>query len=562
MNQVIIYMLKAGMSLAVLYLVYQLFLSRDTMYSRNRTFILASFVLSLILPLISIQTRQPHDIQFFGAELSAVNVGEDPGRVQNDSVWSMLLQWQNLLLIIYFAGMLLAGLKLLTELAGLAILIIRKGKNGEKIVFLNNSKTSGFSAFGHIFIDKSLDPHDAGEIIRHEQKHLDRMHFFDILLAESLKVIQWFNPFIYMFDKSLRAVHEYQADEECLSSGIPVHSYQGLVMNQVFRARIFNPSNSFSNPTLIKKRMIMMTKKRSKALANLKILLVLPGLAALLIVFSTCSEKMSFTDSTITEVAAPSNAPVSKAGEMEPFVVVEEMPMFPGGDSALLAYIATNTTYPPAAKQNNIQGKVIIRFAIKPDGYVDRISVLKSVDPELDKEAVRVVSTLPQFKPGKQGGQPVPVWYMVPINFALSGNKQSVLKFENAPPPPPPPPADGANVIKETASDKGAAPAPFMIVEQMPEYPGGDAGMLTYIATNIKYPEYAKTNKITGQVIVRFVVSAAGKVEMISVLKGVHPELDAEAIRVVKTLSDFKPGTQGGKPVPVWMMVPINFTLK
>jgi TonB family protein len=569
MNPLVIYMLKAGISLAVLYLIYHFFLSRDTMYRRNRAFILASFVLSLILPLISIQTRQPHDIQFFGAELSAINVGEDPGRIQSDSVWAVLLHWQSLLLIIYVAGMLLAGIKLLTELTGLAILIIRKGKNGEKIVFLNNSKTSGFSAFGHIFIDKNLDPADAGEIIRHEQKHLDRLHFFDILLSELLKVIQWFNPFIYMFDRSLRAVHEYQADEECLSSGIPVHSYQGLVMNQVFRARIFNPSSSFSNPTLIKKRMIMMTKKRSKALANLKILLVLPGLAALLIVFSTCSEKMSFTDSTITEVAAPSNAPVAKAGEMEPFVVVEKMPMFPGGDSALLAYITTNTSYPPAAKQNNIQGKVIIRFCIEPDGNVNRITVLKSVDPELDKEALRVVSTLPKFKPGEHGGQPVPVWYMVPINFALSGNKQSVLKFENAPPPPPPPPADGVTaiadgvtVIKETTGDKGAESAPFVKVEQMPEYPGGEAGMLTHIATNIKYPEYAKTNRITGQVIVRFVVSAAGKVEMISVLKGVHPELDAEAVRVVKTLSDFKPGTQGGKPVPVWMMVPINFTLK
>lgn len=105
--------------------------------------------------------------------------------------------------------------------------------------------------------------------------------------------------------------------------------------------------------------------------------------------------------------------------EPEPFVVVEEMPMFPGGDPALLAYIAEHTNYPEVAKENNIQGRVIVRFCVTARGTVSQISVLKGVDPELDKEAMRVVSTLPEFKPGKQGGKPVPVWYMVPITFTL-----------------------------------------------------------------------------------------------------------------------------------------------
>ena len=105
--------------------------------------------------------------------------------------------------------------------------------------------------------------------------------------------------------------------------------------------------------------------------------------------------------------------------EPEPFVVVEEMPMFPGGDAALLKYVMEHTQYPEVAKENNIQGKVIIRFCVTPKGGVSQVSVLKGVDPELDKEAMRVVTTLPAFKPGKQGGKPVPVWYMVPINFTL-----------------------------------------------------------------------------------------------------------------------------------------------
>jgi len=105
--------------------------------------------------------------------------------------------------------------------------------------------------------------------------------------------------------------------------------------------------------------------------------------------------------------------------EPEPFVVVEEMPMFPGGDAALLLYIGEHTNYPEVAKENNIQGRVIVRFCVTSKGGVNQVSVLKGVDPELDKEAVRVVGTLPTFKPGKQGGKPVPVWYMVPITFTL-----------------------------------------------------------------------------------------------------------------------------------------------
>ncbi len=105
--------------------------------------------------------------------------------------------------------------------------------------------------------------------------------------------------------------------------------------------------------------------------------------------------------------------------EEVPFVVVEEMPSFPGGDAALLKWIGEHTNYPEVAKENNIQGRVIVRFCVTAKGGVSQVSVLKGVDPELDKEAIRVVQTLPAFKPGKQGGKPVPVWYMVPITFTL-----------------------------------------------------------------------------------------------------------------------------------------------
>jgi periplasmic protein TonB len=137
--------------------------------------------------------------------------------------------------------------------------------------------------------------------------------------------------------------------------------------------------------------------------------------------FITADEAQTeVTNKEVVEVQQQVKEEVQEAeAEPEPFVVVEEMPMFPGGETELMKYIMEHTQYPEIAKENNIQGKVIVRFCVTPKGGVSQISILKGVDPELDKEAIRVVSTLPAFKPGKQGGKPVPVWYMVPINYTL-----------------------------------------------------------------------------------------------------------------------------------------------
>jgi protein TonB len=157
--------------------------------------------------------------------------------------------------------------------------------------------------------------------------------------------------------------------------------------------------------------MVMMTKKRTSPFASAKLLIVIPVIG---IVFLAISAYNVIPNSTVTQ----KEEAVNESGA-EPFIVVEEMPMFPGGDAALLKFIGANTMYPEAAKENNIQGKVIIRFCVKPDGSVSLASILKGVSPELDAEALRVVNSLPAFNPGRQGGKAVPVWYMVPISFTL-----------------------------------------------------------------------------------------------------------------------------------------------
>lgn len=134
---------------------------------------------------------------------------------------------------------------------------------------------------------------------------------------------------------------------------------------------------------------------------------------------STDEQVESTVDAEAVEVIEEVQEEVQEEAPQEVFVVVEEMPSFPGGDAELLKFIYENIQYPEIAKENNIQGKVIMRFCVTYKGTVDQVSVSRGVDPSLDEEAVRVIKMLPLFKPGKQGGKPVNVWYSLPISFQL-----------------------------------------------------------------------------------------------------------------------------------------------
>ncbi|MCX6325302.1 MAG: TonB family protein [Bacteroidia bacterium] len=478
MNTLLIYTIKVAVYLIALYLVYYFMLSRDTSYGRNRAFILISLISSLILPFITFQTFKPLDIQFFGKFLSEVLITTSKIGSDASGTGSLAAGPMQAIYSIYIIGVIVLVFKLLIDLANLLFLIIRQKKKGSRIIRFHGFNTAGFSAMGYIFINNRLSTEEAVEIIKHEQNHLKRNHFIDIIFIEAIKAFQWFNPVVYLFNRSLRAIHEYQADQECLNSGVPVVNYQSLLLSQVFKSGAFNLTNSFSNPSLIKKRMIMMTKKRTSALASIKLLIVVPAVGLVFLAISAYKEipkspEQQIVPLTVPEVssitltsaesitASEPNALSSKPSarsksvvkseimvppppppstiasepilnentevkeefindtESTPFVVVEEMPAFPGGDSELLKYIGENTQYPAGAKEKNIQGRVIVRFCITSKGGVNQASVLKGADPELDAEAIRVVNTLPTFKPGKQGGKAVPVWYMVPITFSL-----------------------------------------------------------------------------------------------------------------------------------------------
>jgi TonB family protein len=476
-------MVKASVYMIAFYLVYSTMLSSDTTYVRNRAYILLASASAMILPFFTLQTIRPMDIQFFGKLLSEVFItasSDGTEKISSLSATSVPLQ---IVYSLYIFGVIGLLFKLLVDLVNLLFLIAKQKNKGSRIIRFHGFNTAGFSAMGYIFINTRLSPEESGEIIRHEQNHLIRNHFIDIIFIELIKAFQWFNPVVYLFDRSLRAIHEYQADQGCLSSGVPMVNYQSLLLSQVFKSKAFNLTNSFSNPSLIKKRMIMMTKKRTSTLASIKMLLAVPVAGVVFLAISAYKEIPGQTDiqtvsmtnkqSSPAEVsstpltavtfspATVKSTPVKKEQTVlsysgsetapppppppppqqssvvkeevnkeiketqpeesaeKPYIVVEEMPMFPGGDGELLKYIAMNTQYPETAKTQNIQGRVIVRFCVTAKGGVSQTSILKGVSPDLDTEALRVVNTLPAFRPGRQGGIAVPVWYMVPITFTL-----------------------------------------------------------------------------------------------------------------------------------------------
>ena len=424
MNPLAIYIVKAALYLAAFYLVYSFLLSRDTMFNRNRAFILLSVISSFILPFITIQFSKPFTIPLFGKMLSEVFVTGTKNGSLTASSGGTGPDLMQLVFIIYLTGSVLFMLKLIIDLLELAFLIIRQKSKESHVIRFCGLSTAGFSALGKVFVNAKLTHEEAEEIMKHEQNHLAHNHFLDIFFIEIAKIFQWFNPAIYLFNRSLRAIHEYQADEGCLNSGISVSNYQRLLLNQVFKSKVFNITNSFSNPTLIKKRMIMMTKKRSTLLTNLKLLMVLPVIATVMIAFSSCGGKTKQPETKSEEIAPPPPPPppppfTVKDGDTT-WVKVDILPKYPGGDTALLKYIAENTNYPDAAKTNGVQGRVEVGFVVTEKGTVTDAKVQKSVSPELDAEALRVVSSLPAFeKPGIKDGKPVPVWYAIPITFTL-----------------------------------------------------------------------------------------------------------------------------------------------
>ena len=287
------------------------------------------------------------------------------------------------------------------------------------------SPHESFSFFHWIFI-KQEDLHNA-PIYFHEKQHAKYWHSLDITVLKLLQTILWFNPFLFLFEKELRLQHEYAVDNLVLNKGTKKKDYQQLLLNQVFNTEFNLITNNF-NQSFLKNRFIMMTKQEPKKVSTL-LLMALFGLIIIAPLAISCSMEPE-TISNETEITEPQKLVViDEASPVDPeedapieektFLVVDEMPEFIGGEKAMYNYIAKNISYPVKAKEAGVTGRVFVSFIIEKDGSISKVEVMRGIGSGCDKEAVKVISSMPKWKPGKQRGKEVRVQYRMPINFLL-----------------------------------------------------------------------------------------------------------------------------------------------
>lgn len=525
MKEFLIYMLKANLALAVFYIGYRLLFVRDTFFGARRVYLLSAIAFSFIYPAIHIPEwiSQQQTMQVVVAQYTQL-----PDFVVTSPKTSALTM-TNVAVIIYFT---VAAVLLLYMLMQLVSLVVIKHKSKIAIVQnttirVLNTANAPFSFFGMIFLNPDLySENEIGEILTHEQTHVKQWHSIDTVLGQLLTVVCWFNPFAWLLRSEIHQNVEFLADSKVLKRGHEAHDYQMHLLQLSTSAITMNykVTNHF-NISSLKKRIIMMNKQKTSKTNLWKYLMAVP--VAIVLVIASNVQTLSASVNNLQN--SFSTEKITNDDSDHVYRVVERMPEFPGGTEALMGYLSKNVKYPESAKKNSVQGKVIIQFIVNKKGQVVSPKITKSVSPELDAEALRVIRAMPQWEPATQHGKTVDCMYTISIAFKLSHEQDSEKVFN--------------------------------VVEKMPEFPGGMPALMKFLSENIKYPEAAKQNNIQGKVICQFIVDKNGNVVNPKILKSVNADLDSEAIRVINLMPAWTPGEQKGTKVNCKYSIPINFKL-
>lgn len=423
-----LYLLQVNVGLILFYALYKLVCTRDTFFRSRRFILIVSLVLPFILPFIDVREwlesgdRMIMLTHFdYSAVLPEIVVGSEVAETGNRVF--VLSEWIGYL---YLAGVLVLLVRLVVQAFSLYRLIIRmpeKAINGVRVKCLN-APSGPFSFFGWIFMNPAVVKEDEiSEILTHEMAHVKQHHSVDVLFAEMVSICCWINPFAWLLKREVRLNLEFLADRKVMEAGFATKSYQYHLLGLAYNHK-YGLSNNF-NFSHLKQRIIMMNKKKSNAAGHIKYaLFVLPAFALLVAGNISCSQDASQTEDAKEEVVAPvspeaKEAPADSTAKEEVFMVAEQMPEYPGGMKEMLKFLQENVKYPENAMKNNVQGRVIVQFVVEKDGTPTEFKVLRSVDPDLDAEALRVMKAMPKWKPGMQKGQVVRVKFTVPVSFKL-----------------------------------------------------------------------------------------------------------------------------------------------
>ena len=472
MTAFLIYVLKSALVLALLVSLFIIFMSRETFHRVNRYIMLSIVFLALLLPAVNLGIESPFNglgdaiEDYFAAEEPEVVVGDiaidmsafDELPVLPEAplgapsvitpVKEEPFSWLLLAAVVYFAGVALLVVRQVVMYVQVARMIARgrvvdasmygcKGIN----LRVHRGKEKPFSWFRWVVVSENDLGEGAREILIHETAHAHAGHSWDIVLADAVIIMQWFNPLAWIMKNSLKDIHEFEADEAVINSGVNAKQYQLLIIKKAVGARLYSIANSF-NHSLTKKRITMMCKEKSKKWRCAKALYIVPVAAIAALAFTTVEPVNAAESETLpkgSEIIANNEKETAENyvqqlpdGDDKVYQVCENPPAFPGGTYAMYKYLADNIKYPADAKAAGKEGRVIVQFVVRKDGSVSDVSVVRSVgNASLDNEAVRVVSSMPKWSPGTQGGKPVNVQYTLPVQFKLSGGKINNEKREN-----------------------------------------------------------------------------------------------------------------------------------
>jgi TonB family protein len=467
MTGFLIYDAKVAVLIVVFYMFYRLLLSKETFHRVNRVVLLSTALLSFVLPLCVITTHQTVVLD----AVPVVSVGDLRSEVLEEESSATL--WQTVIPILYIIGVLATLSHTLLSVWKVMMLVRRSERypqaDGTTLCVVKDD-VPPFSFCSFIVMNHSDYEANDAAVLAHERGHIRLHHSCDVLLVDLLTALQWFNPAMWMLRADLRAIHEYEADGAVLSQGINARQYQYLLITKAASIGGYSIANGISHSTL-KNRITMMLNKKSPRSSFMKLLVLVPivGVALALnaetvndYVYQQPPKKIvkkgkqnaatkigNNSVKIITDTA--SKVRVDKPGESvqpsttkkeakevfttvdknpEFFDVVEQMPQFPDGPAALFEYLGKNIRYPKAAMEADMQGRVIVTFVVMKDGSIGETKVVKSVSPELDEEALRVVQSMPNWTPGMQKGQAVNVKYTIPITFRLDDTKKNAAKTE------------------------------------------------------------------------------------------------------------------------------------
>jgi bla regulator protein blaR1 len=515
MNSFIEYIIKSGFSLTLLYLLYWLVLKNDTHFRLNRIILLLSLVFSFVLPAIRLDILpvtgtqnilSPFDVNF----VEPVGASE---QVLTDAPNQPLNVWK-IITLIYLTGMGVVVARLIYQaiyLQAVSRLSDKQKMNGFTLISMNTD-TMPFSYFKRIFLPTlKIDEFSANSIINHEKSHLAQHHYLDLFIIETMAVLHWFNPFIWFYEKSLKEVHEFLADEAVLSTGENAGKYKAILVNQAMGGPVFVFTNQF-NQSLIKKRILMMNKLKSPRRAQLKALLFVPLMAALMVAFAhpKTSAQTAFHGKQIIVT-----------GQVTDQTTGEGIP-----GSAVIIKGTTIGTLTDAKGEYSIEVN---------DPYATLVfSIVGYRTEEIPLDGHGKINVELQVD-------------VLALDFSAA-NKTPIPRSQEE---------TVAHTDEPIAHDKDL----YVAVEENPSYPGGMEALYKFIQANLQYPESARQNKVEGTVLVQYTIDKEGAVRQAKVMRGVSPELDLEALRVTNLITGWKPATQNGKHLKRVVTMPVQFLL-